>query len=437
MKDVAEGGGRRPWWVAALAALVAAVLFTAAAYGTLERADGPGTRAVGTVLVVVSALMLVLALLLLVQDRVLRWWTEEIRTAQGLALVDSTPPGVVMDRLLHRVYGDHAENDHIARAVIGGAGYGPGTADLSVASAATVHIELRSEMPGTYSMTQTVEYTFDTPIQDHSLVLFATCDGRLRDQLVRRCRRPLFEWTYVPDVHLFRSSDVTIVDTLEVGLRYVDADGEERETDVVRVKPTPLNSDRWHEYVDLSGDQHGESEVPYVGTLKVAEVLLADLADGDHPLESVVGLTLRSISFQPDSHVAYWQPPFPSRVGDLNFDVTGLSDDHDHRELEFQLIPFLPAHTFVVSDTFMSAEEMRTRRVDSWVLPGHGVALIWRPIQALLSGWKCTSSVGFKAVSEAVSAPPRDGRDGLPESSVGRAQVYLHSLVQYCTHSVR
>lgn len=376
MGDVTGGGGRRPWWVGSVAALASAVLFTAAAYGTLESADGPGARAVGTVLVVLAALTLVLALLLLVQDRLLLWWAEEVRTAQAAALMDATPPGVIIDRLLKRVYGDHAENDHIARGVIGGAGYGPGTEDLSIASAASVRFVLRSEAPGTYSMTTTTDYDFDVPILDRSLVLFATCNDALRDQLVRRCRRPLFEWIYVPDVRIFRS-DPTIVDTLEVGMRYLDPNGGECETDIVRVKPVPLNSDRWHEYVDLNDGPPGGNDESYVGTLKVAEVPLGGLAERDRPLASVVGLTLRSSSFQPDSLSMFWQPAFPSRLGDLHFDVSGLADEHG-RELEFQLIPFLPAHTFVVSEKWVSADELETRRVDSWALPGHGVMLMWR-----------------------------------------------------------
>lgn len=356
------------------------MLFGAAAYGALENAEGFGGRATGVLLVVVASVALLSAVVFAALDPIGRWWRNEVRTVQGLALIDSMPPGLIMERLLHRLYGDHPANDYIARGVIGGAGNTPNTGELSISTSTTVHYALRSEAPGTYQLTQTVDLTFDTGIVDHTLVLFATCDAALRDVLVAGCDRPLLDWLYIHDRSLFVHDDA-MLKSVEIGVRYLDADGRRCVVELEAVSPRYVDSSNWSDYLRFFRQDVGSipfrDHSQYLSTLKIFEVDLADLAEPGSPMGLVTGLTLASASPQSDDGGCFWQAPFPCLVDEITFDVSALVEERGRR-LEFLVQSFLPTAAFVGDSKWVPAEELHPLRVDSWALQGHGVALLWR-----------------------------------------------------------
>jgi hypothetical protein len=88
-------------------------------------------------------------------------------------------------------------------------------------------------------------------------------------------------------------------------------------------------------------------------------------------------LSLRSMTLQRvDDGFCYWQAPYPCFVERMHIDAAPLSLD-GHDEFRFQV------HTFTLSaqpppSRWSPAEEVAELPVRSWMLPGHGVVLLWK-----------------------------------------------------------
>ncbi|MGH3979546.1 MAG: hypothetical protein ACRDRZ_11195, partial [Pseudonocardiaceae bacterium] len=73
----------------------------------------------------------------------------------------------------------------------------------------------------------------------------------------------------------------------------------------------------------------------------------------------------------------FWQAPYPCYVERISFDTTGLAVDDDTSWL-FRAVPFT-FRSAIVTGGWTPAEHLNDLAVRSWLLPGHGVALLWRP----------------------------------------------------------
>ncbi|MCA1701828.1 MAG: hypothetical protein LC808_00570, partial [Actinobacteria bacterium] len=78
--------------------------------------------------------------------------------------------------------------------------------------------------------------------------------------------------------------------------------------------------------------------------------------------------------------------PYPCYVERISFDTAGLSLDGSTCWL-FRVVPFTFRST-IATDGWTPAGQLKDLAVRSWLLPGHGVALLWKPSAHDISGVK-------------------------------------------------
>ncbi len=78
-----------------------------------------------------------------------------------------------------------------------------------------------------------------------------------------------------------------------------------------------------------------------------------------------------------DEGFCYWQPPYPCYVESIHFEAADFSVD-ESRSWLFRVVPFALQSRIVTGD-WTRAEALKDLCVRSWLLPGHGVALLWKP----------------------------------------------------------
>lgn len=310
-----------------------------------------------------------------------RWWVDELAALSGPAVLDAMLPAQVQSAVLRKVYGDTPANHDVVHGVLGGEGIQPDGSDLSISTSTSVHLELRSEVPGTYQQVSTVRNTFRTGIGDSKLIIFATCDPRLRDMIVAACDRPMFDWWYVADQEIFAESVAGLLGSVEVGVRYRSASDALYDVALTKVEPRYVPFDEWHHHLTFFREPMGpvpkQDPHQYIRTLSIYVCDLADVELADHPIDSVEALTLRSATLQStDDGYCYWQPPYPCFVEEISFDAADLGSD-DGLQYEFRIVPFV-LRAGSVPTTWAGAGDLPAVAVRSWLLPGHGFALLWR-----------------------------------------------------------
>jgi hypothetical protein len=119
-----------------------------------------------------------------------------------------------------------------------------------------------------------------------------------------------------------------------------------------------------------------QSPSQYISTLRIFECDLGELADVDHAVRSVENLSLQSTTLQRiDDRSCFWQAPYPCYVDRVSFDATSLNLNEGPQWL-FRVIPFTFRST--AAGGWAPAEQLSDLVVGSWLLPGHGVALLWK-----------------------------------------------------------
>lgn len=310
------------------------------------------------------------------------WWVDELAALSGPALLDAMLPAQVQSAVLRKVYGDSPANHDVVHGVLGGEGIQPDGSDLSISTSTSVHLELRSEVPGTYEQISTVGYTFRAGLGDTRLIIFATCDPRLRDMIAAACDRPMFDWWYVADQDIFAESVAGMLSSVEVGVRYRSAPDDLHDIPLTKIEPRYVPFDEWHHHLTFFRESMGpvpkQDPNHYIATLAIYECDLTDVEYPDHPIERVEGLTSRIATLgSTDDGFCYWQPPYPCFVDEIAFDVAGLGSD-DGTQYQFRIVPFV-LRAGSVPTSWTGAGILPAVRVRSWLLPGHGVMLMWRP----------------------------------------------------------
>jgi len=294
----------------------------------------------------------------------------------------ASPPTEVMAALLSRTYGDrHAVHDVVV-GVLGGAGAHPRGDDLTISTHTTVDYELRRVDPRTYELKLAVTHSFKEDVTDHRFAIFATCDPHLRDAIALARRVPLYESWFVPNPSLFEKSVDEISSSAHLGIEYVDLDGNHHRVRPVKAAISEVSFRDWPEFLTLFrqpvGNVPKQNPVRYLRSLRIFEFDLGELADIDHAVGSIRSMSLTSTSLQPlGDPFCYWQAPYPCYVERLGFDATGLAWDDDE-PLLFRVVPFT-FRSAIASGHWIPAEALADLSVRSWLLPGHGVALMWKP----------------------------------------------------------
>ena len=342
------------------------------------------TVALAVLIGALGALTIFAASLLVMYRLVLRpHLAAELVRLSGPSVVHALPPQQVMTTFLSKIYGEGAANHAFVAGMLGGEGLEPHGGDLTISTHTTVTIELRAVDDETHEFVLTVDYSFKENAQDYRFVLFATCDPLLRDSIALACRLPLYEAWFVPDQSLFDTSVSEMLTSVNIGIRYTDRRGKRYEVDPSKVELTEVAYRDWPDFLRFFREPLGmmprQNPKNYMRTLRIFECDLGELAHVDHAVGSVESLSLRARTLQRiDEGFYYWQPPYPCYVESIHFKVVDFATDDD--SWLFRVVPFT-FRSGIVTSGWTPAKQLGDLCVRAWLLPGHGVALLWKPAE--------------------------------------------------------
>jgi hypothetical protein len=322
------------------------------------------------------------ALLVLAYRRVLRRrLLDELVQLSGPSVVQALSPQQIMTTFLSTFYGDSDANRAFIAGLLGGEGVEPRGSDLTISTNTTVDYELRAVDPDIYMLTSTVSYSFKANVTDHRFAIFATCDPRLRDSITLACRLPLFESWFIHDRSLFEQSVDSLLPSIHIGIHYTDLDGEHHEMPPSGIELTEVSYRDWPKFLRFFREPLGtmpqQNPARYMGTLRIFECDLHELTDANHAVGSVERLSLRSATLQRlDDRYCFWQAPFPCYVERIRFAASEL--DVNDTSWVFRAVPFI-FQSEIVMPGWIPAEQLDDLLIHSWLLPGHGIALMWKP----------------------------------------------------------
>ena len=329
------------------------------------------------------AVALAVALLLVAYRRVLRrHLIDELLRLSGPSIVQALSPHQVMTTFLSEIYGVQDANHDVLVGVLGGEGVQQHGADLTISTHTTVDYELCAVDHGTYELISRVTYSFKENVTNHRFVIFAMCDPLLRDSITLACRLPLFESWFVADRSLFDQSVDAMLPSVHIGIRYTDLDGNRHVGAEGKIELTEVSYRDWPEYLTFFREPLGtmprQNPAHFMGTLRIFECDLGELTDADHAVGSVESLSLRSTTLQRvDDGFCFWQAPYPCYVERISFDPAPLAVNGGPSWL-FRVVPFT-FRASIATAGWTPAEQLNHLAVRSWLLPGHGVALLWKP----------------------------------------------------------
>lgn len=304
----------------------------------------------------------------------------EFGRISGPGIVEHLLPGDVLRTFLTSIYGSNDANQDVISGVLGGNGLRPHGKDLTISTNTTVKMELQGINTKTYHLVTTQTYQFRQNVPVDRFVIFATSNVLLRDTISAACRYPLFELYYITDPSLFLESVDDLLGSTQIAVDYVDHAGCRRSAAPSQIPPLEVRFDQWPNYLTFFQERMGPlpklSPHEHLGDLRIFECDLSAIAD-DHIVSAIRGLTVRSRTLQRTNEgFCYWQPPYPSYVEQIIFDARGLEVDQSPVH-EFSIMPFL-FRSNTITGQWQKADDLDDLTVRSWLLPGHGVALMWR-----------------------------------------------------------
>jgi hypothetical protein len=344
----------------------------------LSAVVGPAPASVWLRLVVVFAqwagpLLLVASLAVLLRRSLTAWVRRLLIDLAGPALISAMPPRTVFNTVLARVFGEKVGYQEVATALLGGSGRDPAARDTAVSKDTVAHVRFERVDERKCLTEITWSHEFSGVRNNHHYVLFATTDADILTLVNSERVHPLFEIWRVEDEDKLADFVPGLKDQLDVGVTYRDGDGR-----VHVVEPRPVVG----EEVAL-GDYGRFIRMPRTvdaQNLVIFHLDLHDLSDPDHVVDSIERMTLRiSTVGSFDQGYLSWSAPYPCFVTKIVFDVRQLAWRNE--ELVYQVI----ASTLKLTDiplrgTWTREPERVEIVVDSWMLPGHAVTLLWRPV---------------------------------------------------------
>lgn len=304
----------------------------------------------------------------------------EFGRISGPGIVEHLLPSEVLRTFLSSVYGPNDANDDVVAGVLGGDGMRPRGDDLTISTSTTVKLELQGIDTKTYHLMTTQRYQFRNHVPTERFVIFATSNATLRDSISAACRHPLFELYFIPDPSLFLDSVDDLRHSTQIAIDYLDHEGQRRSAEPSQIPPVEVRFDQWANYLTFFRESTGPlgklSPVDHMSDLRILECDLSRIAD-DHVVRAIRELTVWSRTLQrTNDGFCYWQSPYPSFVDTISFDATGLAVEQSPKH-EFRVMPFT-FRSATAAARWLEAGELEDLDVRSWLLPGHGVALLWR-----------------------------------------------------------
>jgi hypothetical protein len=341
----------------------------------------------GCVLVLAGCLAFATAVIVSVVRHQLRRQAQFVSQTVERGMLDSLPPGQVMEHLLARVYGPSPSNRDIATAILGGEGLAPQGSDLTISEQTEIGYRLTRLDELTYQLVLDAQYSFRNRVPTASFVIFATSDPALRDSVTAGCRLPLFELWFVREDDAepqFEESVEGMRESVLVGMEYVDLD--DRVHEIPARGPgrnlREIKLQDWGKYLtffrtDLAGERAIDRR-KYMNRLRIFEIDLHALATPGTSVATIQRLTMRSTTLQKLSDgYCYWEAPYPCFVEHMRFDTVGF-DAESEGPMRFHLKPFTTrSHA---SPPLWAGDQTAVLPLEAWMVPGHGVALMWRPL---------------------------------------------------------
>jgi hypothetical protein len=351
-----------------LAAAAAVCFVVAAAVGP----DGPSfwLRLIYLMAVCAGVVLLVAAIVWAFRRRFEQLLADRLVDLASPSLIRAMPPRAVLGSLLPWIYGDTTDHEDVLTGVLGGAGRDIDGGDTAVSRSTTAHFRIRTV--GDEVCISEAEWTHElTGVRrSHKFVVFATHDEHIASMVAQQRRFPLFESFRVLDDDALDDFIRLVRDQLHVGIAYTDSSGRPH-----RVAPRPLSGElvplrRFQEYVTLP-DEVDRND------LCIVQFDLWDLADDDHVVRTVDSLTIRAVG-TPGADLGFytWSAPHPCFVATITFDVGDLFPPRGR--YEFVAVPFTLTQQAMSSINWRAVKEPIVLTLDSWMLPGHGVTLLWR-----------------------------------------------------------
>lgn len=301
-----------------------------------------------------------------------------------LGVLGALPPAQALDVVLGRVYGRSPHTTELITSLLGGEGRRVDRSDLTISERTDVEYRLVRVDDDSYQLVMQVDYTFTNRVPADKFVIFATSDATLRDSIVLGCRQPLFELWYVPDdpVHpLFHDSVDRMLPSVRMGLSFLDDGDEPHELHDRTPVLNEVRIGRWEEHLTFFREPLGAlprlRPEEYLRSLRVFEVDLGRVAGAGVRIGTIRRLSLRSMTLQRvDDGFCYWQAPYPCYLERMQIDATGLAaEGRDAFVFRLQSFAFRSQPS---PARWSPAEQVKVIDVQSWLLPGHGVVLLWK-----------------------------------------------------------
>jgi hypothetical protein len=300
-----------------------------------------------------------------------RWLSAELMQIGGASIIAALPPRVVLDTLLRDIYGD-GRLDSVLAGILGGAGLDVHRRDIATSRRTVVDVRLSSTDERTYELRVSWTHRLSGVLASYKFVVFATCDPQMWNVLPSQRRVPLYESWFVQNEDMLHSFVPRQRQNLKLGISYRDADGAAHtvEPRSLRCYEPPIRD--WPDYVRLPEGVDLEH-------VRILEFDLGQLVDDDHVVGAIETLSLSAATPERTADGFFsWSPPYPCFVERITFDLADLRLDGDPPL--FKIVPFTmeqPGPTF--THEWVPAADLKELRLESWLQPGHGVALLWRP----------------------------------------------------------
>jgi hypothetical protein len=318
-------------------------------------------------------LLAVIAFMVFVYEKfVRRRLTGELAKLSGPAIVGAMPPQQLMESFLGTVYGANEANRDVVAGLLGG--------DLTVSAHTDVHLKLSAVDHEIYRMSNTITYRFHKNVAADRFVIFATCEARLRDSIGYACEFPLFDLWFIADSELFTQAVDDLLSSSEIGMDYLDNRGQVHSTSFQHLPLKEVKYQDWSRYLPLFREAMGpfprQHTHDFLSSLRIFDCSLNEMTGEGH-VHSIERLSLRQATLQRIAEqYCYWQAPYPCYVDHVSIDAR----EFDTGRWEFSAMPF----TFRASNVatrWLPGAELTSIDLRSWLLPGHGIVLIWRTTQ--------------------------------------------------------
>ncbi|KAA9166949.1 hypothetical protein FPZ12_001520 [Amycolatopsis acidicola] len=310
-----------------------------------------------------------------------RWLSSELARISGPRIVEALLPQQVMEVFLESIYGRNEANRDVMTGVLGGQGRQPFGGDLTISTHTEVTFGLRAVDFEHYHLTTGTTYSFKKNVRVDRFIVFATCDSLLRDSIVAGCELPLFDLWFVPDADEFQSRVNDMLPSVQLGIEYVDSDGKHRFAESSKLRLTEVKYGNWADYLSFFRADMGalprQNTRDHLADLRIFECDLSAIAGDDHVVSAIERLSVRATTLQRiDDGFCYWQAPYPCYVNRITFEVKELDVARGDAFL-FNIAPFT-FRSNTINVGWLKAEDLPELEMRSWLLPGHGVALLWR-----------------------------------------------------------